>query len=148
MNRLETIAPQLVQQLRKASHAQQRAAAIAAATFAVHRVNVRDANVADACKNLVAGRPLTATQQSELEATCVSLDNEYVQLHTEAEQGQATITDYMDKFVQARAIAALLAAFQSDSLEASSESIYEAAAMSDDNRSLFSIVERVLDHKH
>jgi hypothetical protein len=144
MNRLETLAPDLAERLRRASPDKQRAAALAACQFAIAKANVPHAGIEEACKGLRSGAGLSAAQQSEIEALAASLDNEYFDLQEAAEEGRATTEDYLRKFAQARAVSAVLFASKSDPLEASTEAVYEAAAAAEDKGALFSAVESVL----
>ena len=144
MDRLETLAPELVQRLRQASPAKQRAAAIAASDFALEKGHLQHAVVDEARETLRTAGGMSAAQQAELEALMSKLDNEYFDLQEAAEEGRATIEDYTRKFAQARAVSALLFASKGDPLEASTEAVYEAAAAFDDKRPLFLVVESVL----
>jgi len=144
MDRLETLAPKLVQRLRRASPPKQRAAALAACEFAIKKAHLRCACVERALNILRSGGGLSASHQSELEALMSNLDNEYFELQDAAEQGRTTSENYLQKFVQARADSALLFASKDDSFEASSEATHEAAATVNDKLPLFSVVESVL----
>ena len=57
-------------------------------------------------------------------------------MHEAAEQGRASIDDYMRAFGQARAVAALCFTGGEDANRAASEAIYEAAATTDDKAEL------------
>lgn len=144
MDRLETLAPELVKRLSQASPAKQRAAAIAASEFAIEKADVQHAAVDEARETLRTAGGMSAAQQAAVEALVSILDNEYFDLQEAADEGRATTEDYLRKFAQARAVSALLFASKGDPFEASTEAIYEAAAAIDDKRPLFSVVESVL----
>ncbi|MEX0677020.1 MAG: hypothetical protein WD063_08095 [Pirellulales bacterium] len=144
MDRLETLAPELVQRLSQASPAKQRAAAIAASEFAIEKAHIQHAAVDEACESLRTAGGISAAQQAEVEALMSILDNEYFDLQEAAEEGRATTEDYLRKFAQARAVSALLFAAKDDPFEASTEAVYEAAAAFDDKRPLFLVIESVL----
>lgn len=144
MNRLETLAPGLAERLRQASSDKQRAAALAACEFAIDKANLQHVGIQEACKTLRKGDSLSSSQQSEVETLVANLDNEYFDLQDAAEEGRATTEEYMRKFVQARAVSALLFASKSDPLEASTEAVYEAAIVVEDREPLFSAVESAL----
>jgi hypothetical protein len=144
MNRLERLAPDVADKLRQAPPDKQRAAALAACEFAIAKANVQLASILEACEGLRKGSGLSPAQQSEIEAIVASLDNEYFDLQEAADEGRATMEDYLRKFAQARAISALLFASKSNPLEASNEAVYEAAAVVEDKGPLFSAVESAL----
>jgi hypothetical protein len=144
MDRLETLAPELLRRLKQASPAKQREAAVAASEFAIEKAKIRDAEVDDARRSLHKGVGLSTAQRVELETLMSNLDNEYFDLLEAAEEGRASTEDYLRKFAQARAISALLFAGKDDPFEASREAIYEAAATSDDKQAFFSVVESLL----
>jgi KaiC/GvpD/RAD55 family RecA-like ATPase len=144
MNRLESLAPDVAERLRQASPDKQRAAALAACQFAIAKADVRHAGIEDACNGLRKGDGLSTAQLSEIESLAASLDNEYFDLQEAAEEGRANTEDYLRKFAQARAVSALLFASKSDSLEASTEAVYEAAAAVEDKERLFATIESAL----
>ena len=144
MNRLETLAPDVAEKLRLATPDKQRAVALAACEFAISKANLQRTSIEEACKGLRKGTGLSPAQQSEIEALVASLDNEYFDLQEAAEEGRATTDDYLRKFAQARAASTLLFASKSNPLEASTEAVYEAAAVLKDKRPLFSAVESAL----
>jgi hypothetical protein len=144
MIRLQTLDPGLVQRLRQASPAKQRAAALAASEFAIEKANVYHAGIEEARKSLRDGGGLSVAQRAELEALLSKLDNEYFDLQCAAEEGRATAEDYLQKFAQARAVSALLFASNDAPFEASTEAIYEAGAAIGDKLPLFSAIESAL----
>lgn len=144
MHRLETLAPELVDQLRAASSVKQRAAAIAAAGFAVESARPSYAAVDEARESLrVLGR-IPAVQKASPEALVSQLDNDYGHLQEASDKELGPTDDSMRKFAQARAVSAVLFAAKPDAFEASIEATYEAAATSDDAQPLFAIVQSVL----
>ena len=122
-----------------------RAAALAACEFAASHTNFQHPLVREALEKLRKGpATLSATQQSELEALVETLDNEYFDLQEADHEGRASTGDYLQKFAQARAVSAVLFAFKDDAYEASTQSVYEAAAALKDKNPLFSVVEATL----
>jgi hypothetical protein len=147
MTRLETLSPELTARLRLASVAEQRAASFAAAAFAVSHANLEQPVIQEALLALRDGGRLSPDTKAELESLVTRLDEQYFDLQEAAEEGRATPEEYLRVFGQARAISALPCAFQDDPFEAASEAIYEAAAVTDEPKNLFSAVEAVLDEK-
>ena len=115
-----------------------------ACDFAIAQANLQRAIIEEARKGLRNGTGLSPAQQSEIEALVASLNNEYFGLQEAAKEGRATTGDYLRKFVQSRAVSTLLFASKSNPLEASTEAVYEAAAVVNDRGPLFSAVESAL----
>jgi hypothetical protein len=140
MNRLLTLAPELVQRLQQATHAKQRAAALAASEFAIDAANVQNACIAELLNSLRQHGRTSEAQRQELETLKSDLDDEYFELKESAEQGKTTSHEYLRKFAQARAVSALLFACNDDPFEAATEAIYEAAAAFDNPQPLFKLI--------
>jgi hypothetical protein len=143
MNRLETLAPELVRRLKEASPAKQRAAAIAASEFAVESLQLRNSAVDDARKTLRATGALSVTEQEGLAALASTLDNEYLSLQ-EADEQSRQAGEALRKFSEARVVSAVLFASKADPFEASTEAIYEAVTALDDQQALLAKVESFL----
>jgi hypothetical protein len=144
MDRLETLAPELVRQLTNASPTRQRATAIVAAEFALERTGLRSRVIDESRRSLQAVGQVSAAERTALEQLRANLDSEYFQLQEAAERREAGSEEYLRKFAQARAVSALLFASMTNPFEASAEAIYEAAAALDDKRPLFAAVESAL----
>ena len=84
--------------------------------------------------------------KAEIDALAAQLDEEYLDLQEAAEDGRASIEDYLRVFAKARAVAALSLAGNENSLQAATEAIYEAAATirDTDKGELFVLVESAL----
>jgi hypothetical protein len=144
VSRLETLSADLAAKLRQSNAAKLRQAALAAADFGVTHAKVSDPIVSEALAALRTENRLPPDKVAELEGLVERHDNEYFDLQEAAEEGRATKDDYMRAFGQARAVAAVQFAFKENHFEAASEAIYEAAAVTDDPKVLFSAVEEVL----
>jgi hypothetical protein len=132
MRGIDLVFPEPTDVLRAASTEQRRSAALAACEFATVRAPVDEPIVARAIRDLRAGLRLTDDTRKELDALAEHLDDEYFDLRDEAEAGRASEADWLPLFEKARAVSALSSAGHSDSLEAASEAIYEAAATVDE----------------
>ena len=80
-----------------------------------------------------------------LDALAGRLDDDYFGLQEAAEDGRATVEDYMRPFGQARAVAALSFAADRDAFEAANEAIYEAASAVEDKQGLVAAVLKALE---
>lgn len=147
MSRLETLSPELTAKLRRASQVEQRAASLAAGEFAVSHANVEHPVIKEALTMLRTGGVLAPEKRAEIGALAARLDEEYFDLQEAAEEGRASADEYLRLFGQARAVTAVLSAFQDHPFEAAAEAIYEAAATTDQPKDLFSVVEAVLGAK-
>ena len=107
MTRLETLAPDLADKLRRASPVKQRAASVAASEFAITHAKVEHPLVEKALEKVRAGGVLTPKDKAEIDALVARLDEEYFELQEAAEEGRASTEDYLRVFGQARAVAAL-----------------------------------------
>jgi hypothetical protein len=88
---------------------------------------------------------LPPDSRGALDALAAGLDDEYFGLQEAAEEGRATVDDYMRPFGQARAVAALSFATDPDASEAADEAIYEAAHATADKEGLVAAVLKVLE---
>lgn len=144
MSRLEALSANLVTKLSRASAAKQRQACVAACELAIAGALVEHPLVSESLRKLRDGHVFTPQEKVELDALVAQLDDEYFDLHEAAEAGEATTDDYLRAFAKARAVAALSFA-GSNTSDAASESIYEAAtAIGDDKAELFSRIEFAL----
>lgn len=143
MIRLETLSPEFVEKLSKASAASQRAAALAASQFAVSETKLDHPSIKEALDELQTMGFLTPGKKAELEALVEELDNKYFDLQ-DSHPGEAISAEALLAFSQARAVAAVLSAATEAPFEAAAEAIYEAAAASDNQEGLLSLIEPLL----
>jgi hypothetical protein len=145
MTRLETLAPDLADKLRRASPMQQRAAGVAATAFALAHAKLEHPLVEKALATLRAGGVFTPPDKAQIDALLARLDEEYFELQEAAEEGRASTDDSLRRFSQARAVAALSCAGNEDAFAAATEAVYEAAATTDDKEELVALIESVLE---
>lgn len=144
MTRLESQFPGVADKLRRASTAQQRAVSVAASEFAIAHARVQHPIVKRAMAKVRETGVLAPDEKADLDALVAQLDREYFDLQEAAEEGRAAADDYMRRFDQARAVAAVSFAGSEDALLAATEAIYEAAATTDDKEQLSALVQSVL----
>jgi hypothetical protein len=145
MTRLDALSTRLAAALRQASEERLRSACLEACEFAVQRTGVESSLVDDALRSLRASKPLPLDYREALEALAGRLDDEYFGLQEAADEGRATVDDYMKPFGQARAVTALSFATDRDALKAANEAIYEAATAVADKEELVVAVLKVLE---
>ena len=144
-SRLESLSSDLAGKLRRASTAKQRAACLAACELAVAKAKFEHPLVDEALQKLHAGESFPAEMKAKIDALALQLDEEYFKLQEAADVGGGTFADYLRIFVKARAIAALSFAGNEDTAKEASDAIYEAAAaVGDDKRELFALIESIL----
>jgi hypothetical protein len=113
---------------------------VAACEFAVDAAEVRTDSVAHALESLRRSGSLSKEEKEEIDTLVSSLDDEYFRLQAENESNPTAEKAHLQFFSQARAVAAISSAANSDSLEAATEAIYEAAATVDDKGELFALI--------
>jgi hypothetical protein len=145
MSRLDALSTRLADALRRASEESRRSACLAACEFAVQRTGIESPLVVDALRSLRSLKPLSPDDRDALDALAGRLDDDYFGLQEAAEDGRATVEDYMRPFGQARAVAALSFAAARDAFEAANEAIYEAASAVEDKQSLVATVLKALE---
>ncbi|HEY1735858.1 MAG TPA: hypothetical protein VGG12_04365 [Methylovirgula sp.] len=142
VDRLKFLSPNLARQLNSAPIEKRRAAGIIACEFAAKAAAIHDPLAIETLRRLQAGQPLTAQQRADLESKAAATDSRYLDEQAAVDQGNAS--DCSRAFAVARAWAALSCA-SSDSVSATSEAIYEAAAaMGDERAHLFAAIESSL----
>ena len=144
MTRLDSVSSQIVEQLRRSPQAKQRAAALAAARFALAKTAVDHADIMDALSMLETAGALSRQQMSRLGDLAFTLDDKYFRLKAAADEGSASSDDYLGAFGQARAVAAIRYCADDDPFVAAAEAIYEAALATDSRDDLLKLVEAVL----
>jgi hypothetical protein len=127
-SRLDTVDPKLAADLTKLSSAAQRRVSIEVARLAVEHTELTDAVVKHALTLLERSAGPNADVEPALESVVDNLDQLAFDLNDRAEANQANDVDYEHAFGQARAAAAVAAAFDPDSLHAALEAVYEALA--------------------
>jgi hypothetical protein len=145
MTRLDALSTRLAAALRQASEERLRSACLEACEFAVQQTGVESPFVDDALRSLRSSKPLSLDYREALDALAGRLDDEYFGLQEAAEDGRATVDDYMRPFGQARAVTALSFATDQDAFKAANEAIYEAAAAVADKEELVAAVLKVLE---
>jgi hypothetical protein len=144
-NRLELIAPDLSARLFKATEQERRQAALLACEFALSRNPVDSTVIRQGMATLRAGGSGDATLRKALQELTEKLDAEYFDLQEAADRGQTDSGSFLNAFRRARAANAVLSALNRNSLEAATESIYEAHAASEDIESLRTAVFKALE---
>lgn len=138
--RLATIDPDLAARVDAATAESCRAAALAAARFAVDQVRLDEPLVERVLELLRRGQVGASPERSELEGLVAELDEEQWALQDRVDAGEATVEDHIDAFGRARAAASVYWAGDSDFRQAAGEAIYEASAAFDDLTELRSVV--------
>jgi hypothetical protein len=145
MNRLETMSSDLAAQLRLATAAKQCAASLAACEFALAKAKIDNPVVDAALRRLLTGTALTREDKARIESLAGQFDEEYLDLQEAAGEGRAAPADYLRRFAEARAVAALAFVCKGNDPEAVADAIYEAATSAgDDKQQLLAIVQSVL----
>ena len=145
MNRIETLSSDLANRLRRATTAQRHAAALAACEFSIAHARIDDPVVADALRCLRAGDALARDRRIQIDSLAARLDEEYLNLQVAAEAGKSSAPDYLLRFAEARAVAALAFLCKEGGVDAEEDAIYEAAAAAlDDKQQLLAIVQSAL----
>lgn len=140
MSRLDTIAGEIAAKVRESSEVAARAAAVAAAEFAVERTGLNEQHVTLALEALRRGSlDSNGDLRTALEAVVTELDERYWELQDEDSPGPPA-QDGLKYFGQARAASAVYFAGDADSRLAATEAIYEASAVVDDIGELSSLI--------
>jgi len=132
MDRLRSIAPDLVSRLSTASDAQRQRVALAVARWVTTRVESIPLEV-------IAG--LDGVPPSSLNETVERLDDEYLSLQAKEEAGECSDDEVVAAFARARAASSLVYAIVGDP----AESIYEAVVATEDLAGVRQIVLKSLD---
>lgn len=142
--RLQTVAPELVRELSGAADNQRRAAAIAASRLAIERTAQPDSSVDNALHSLNLGRTGEIPERLAVRALMEELDYAAWDLQELVDAGQAEQHECLLAFAKARAVAAVEAAFEENSLAAAANAAYEAQHAIQDLDLLRDTVLRVL----
>ena len=137
-SRLETVSPDLVNGIEKASDAQKRAICTAVATLAVRTTKLNDTAVDAGLRALESGRYGPGPVTVGLERVAEDLDNQYFKAYQQFEAGKCDKAAYQELFAKARAVSAVFFALEKDPFHAAAEATYEAisAIGIDDPRSV------------
>ena len=126
--RLDTLPGDLAEQIGKATDEQKRAIFRAACKLAVARTGVNGSLVEMALLSLEKERYDDASVTARLTALIDELDRKYFDAQERYEAGKGTQDAYRKAFQQARAVNAVLFAFDADPFVAEAESLYEVNA--------------------
>jgi hypothetical protein len=143
MGRLETVDRQLARELAAAGPIALRQVAAAIAEFAVVQTDLHDPR-ADAALRQLRGETHSQHAESELARLVEQLDERQWALQDRVDAGEASPQEHVAAFAQARAAAALSAAFDSDPVVAAQEAAYEAFAAVDDPEAIRRIADEQL----
>ena len=130
--RLNTIAPDIVEELEREEEPQLRLAAERVAGAALQEADVRDETVDRALTALRAGRYGESEERSAVKAFADRLDELAWDIQEQVDTGEAEQEDYLTAFRKARAATALWFALDEDPRTAAIEAAYEAQAATDD----------------
>lgn len=143
MGRLETVDLQLARELAAAEPIALRQVAAAIAGYAVAQTDLHDPR-ADTALRQLRGETHRQQAESELARLVEQLDERQWELQERVVAGEASPQEHLAAFSQARAAAALGAAFGSDPVVAAQEAAYEALAAVDDRDAIRRIVDEQL----
>jgi hypothetical protein len=138
--RLETIAPDLVEELTQAAPAGQRKVATAAAESAVERTQLAAAELDQAFAAVHAEDFGDSPARTGIQQLTDRLDQEQWAVQERLDEGQATPAEHLKAFSAARAASALYYALDADPTTAALEALYEANAATGDLESLRRLV--------
>jgi hypothetical protein len=130
--RLNTIAPDLVEELERREEAQLRVAAESVVRAALRAADVRDESVEQGLTALGAGRYGDPDVRSAVKGLADRLDELAWDIQERVDAGEADQKDYLAAFRKARAATALWFALDEDPRTAAIEAAYEAQAATDD----------------
>jgi membrane-bound lytic murein transglycosylase B len=143
MMRLEAVAKDLVEKLKKASPEQQRRAVLIACQIALDAAQIENPAILNAFDQLQRHKVFSQKQIEDLSNLAEYLDEQYFELQADAEGDSNTQKKALNFFTQARMASALSFAGADNALMAAMEAIYEASATCDDDR-IFKVVENTL----
>lgn len=130
--RLNTIAPDLVEQLEREPEPRLRTMAEGVVDAALRDAEIRSETVDSALAALRAGRYGESDERSATKALADELDEAAWDIQERVDAGEAEQEDYLSAFRRARAATALWFALDDDPLTAAMEAAYEARAATDD----------------
>lgn len=127
-SRLETLDPDLAAELTRLSGTAQRQVSVRVARLAVEHTELAGAVVGHALSRLGRLTDANADLEPALQAVVDDLDRLAFDLRDRVDAGEASHENYEHAFGQARAAAAVAAAFDPDALQAVLETVYEGLA--------------------
>lgn len=143
--RLETIAPDLVEELSQTDAAGQRRVATAAAESAVERTQLTAAELDRALASIQAGNFGDSEAREGVQRLTDRLDEEQWAVQERVDEGRATTAEHLRAFSAARTASAVYFALDADPQTAALEALYEAHAATDDLDALRRLVRRHLE---
>lgn len=146
MDRLETLSKDLSKKIKQATSQKKIELIFTACDFAIKKSQINHPLLDKILKEIKANREISQSEKSELEKVAYELDNKYFDLQEASENGLASTEDYLEAFSKARAVFALLFAFNEDLTMAVSEVIYEASSTIDDKNEFFSLIDSVIEN--
>lgn len=138
--RLALVAADLAQQVEGAGLSRCRAAAIAAARFAVAHSGLEDKRASEALEAAVDGRFGDTPERTAIDELVATLDERQWDLQDRVEAGEASDEEQLVAFRRARAASAVSFAGESDARVAAAEALYEASFVVDDPGELWTTV--------
>jgi hypothetical protein len=142
--RLETIAPDLVEELTQADAVDQRRVATAVAAFAAERTDLTADELSQAFTAIRAETFGDSPVRAGVQQLTDRLDEEQWAVQERVDEGQATPAEHLTAFSAARAASAVYYALDADPETAALEALYEANAATDDLESLRHVVRQRL----
>lgn len=143
--RLETIAPDLVEELARADAAAQRRVATAVANAAIERTQLTAAELNDAFTAIQAEHFGDSPTREGVQRLTDRLDEEQWEIQERVEEGHANTAEHLRAFCAARTASAVYFALDADPKTAALEALYEAHAATDDLEALRRLVRRHLE---
>ena len=129
--RLDILPGNLADKIAKATDEQKRAICLAACKIAVRRTGTSEQLVEAALRSLEKGHYEDASVTAGLKRLVDDFDAKYFDAQELYEAGKGTKEAYLAIFQKARAVNAVLFAFNDDPFMAACESLYEAGAAAD-----------------
>jgi len=142
--RLQQIAPELLRVLHRTKPDQLRAIRVAVCSAVVQRVGLDEPTINEALRVLGSSSDALPALRSAVEARVEQLDLDYFELQAAEDDGRATGDEVLNAFSRARAAAAVAIAIRGNDAETTGESVYEAAATTDDLSEIEELVDAVL----
>lgn len=144
-NRLETIDSKLSKRLKQVPSRQLRIAALAVFEAALERIGLRDPTIDKGLEALRSERDYDPQLRKQVKSLVERLDEIQWNLQDMREEGNASESQYLAAFSQARIANALYFALDRDAYVAATETIYEANAAVDDLEGLKKIISSILN---
>jgi hypothetical protein len=124
---LDSVAPELAEQLRGTSEDALRRVAATVGDLAVKRVSLTDPRL-DRALSILSGRPAEGDAKRDLQGLVEELDEAAWEIQARVHSGRAPEEEYLRAFRKARAASSVAFAMDSDPQAAAMEAVYEAQA--------------------